>query len=153
MVEKSRIVERFFIAGQGKSMEATKCPPTLPFIFSRNRRDDSCENTEITGMEGGFALKSATWNTLRFFKALDIEFTSATPRPAKSSPCPSVQESTDAGPKSSPPKATIGSSPPCTKDPKPMQKHRLFCFRQGIREAAPARSAVMWTMWIMWVMW
>lgn len=34
-------------------MEATKCPPTLPFIFSRNRRDDSCENTEITGMEGG----------------------------------------------------------------------------------------------------
>ncbi len=29
----------------------------------------------------------------------------------------------------------------------------LFVFRQGIRETAPARSAVMWTMWIMWVMW
>ena len=118
MVEKSRIVERFFFAGQGKSTEATKCLPTLPFIFGRNRRDDSCENTEITGMEGGFALKSSTWNTLRFFGSLDIDFTSSTPPPARSAPCSSVRESTDAGPKSSPPKATIGSSPPCTKDPK-----------------------------------
>ena len=49
-------------------------------------------------------------------------FTAIPPLVGRLFPCPSVRESTDAGPKSCLPKASGGSSPPCTKDPKWQQQ-------------------------------